>query len=322
MDTFFGKQGHPIAALRDHRAADLAATQFGVVSRTQLLDVGFTEDVIDDRLEQAGLHLVTPSVYAVGHPGISRRGRAKAVLLQIGPRAGLSHESAARLWEMKGRSNDGDVHVSVSGRTRSHYVVPEGVNLHRPRNLQSEQLVVHKGLRVTTPERTVLDHLAASSVVDLTRMLEQMVTRLGRSPDDLHTWAHALTKRKGRAKLIEALDWVAGPAVIRSEFEALFRSVCQEAGLPIARTNVRIAGWETDAAWLDERVAVELDSWRFHGGHWQFHQDRRKGLAISKAGFELIRLSWWQLKREPDEVVEALRYALARGRARRLAAVA
>jgi very-short-patch-repair endonuclease len=62
---------------------------------------------------------------------------------------------------------------------------------------------------------------------------------------------------------------------------------------------------------------VELDSWRWHGGRWQFHQDRRKGLAISRAGFELIRISWPQLKHDPAMVVEALGYALARGKERR-----
>ncbi len=325
METFsgvapLGVPGEPIATLRDWRLALLAARQYGVVSRAQLVDIGFTPGVIADRLGSAQLHHAAPSVYAAGHPGISRRGRAMAALLQVGPGAGLSHESAARLWGMKGRSNDGAIHVSVADR--GHRVVPVGIELHRPRNLAATEVVLHKGLFVTTPERTIVDLAAHSSVRELTRMLEQMVTQLERSPDKLHEWAHGLSPRKGRSRLFDALDWVAGPAVIRSEFESLFRSICQEAGLPIARTNFRIGGWETDAVWFDERVAVELDSWRYHGGRWQFHQDRRKGLAISKAGFELLRVTWWQLKHEQAEVVEALGYALARGRGRRLAAAA
>jgi very-short-patch-repair endonuclease len=122
--------------------------------------------------------------------------------------------------------------------------------------------------------------------------------------------------------LLRALDEVAGPAVIRSEFESRFRSLCQEAGLPQAQTNYRLGRWELDAVFLEHGVAVELDSWRWHGGRWQFHRDRRKGLDISRAGLELIRLSWPQLKYDRAEVVEAIQYALARGADRTRAAIA
>jgi very-short-patch-repair endonuclease len=299
---------------RQHAVASLAAAQRGVASRAQLLNLDFTDDSIEELTVRGWLHKVGPSVFAIGHPGISRRGQAIAALLQVGDDAGVSHESAARHWGMKARSSEGPIHVSI--RSRAGLTAPDGVVIHRPRNLKASELVVHKGVRVTTPERTLVDMLPSSSVVELTRMLEQMVTTLGRSPDGLHAWAHGLGPVKGRGKLIKALDWVAGPAVIRSEFESLFRSVCQEAGLPVAVTNHRIGRWEVDAVWIAYWVAVELDSWRWHGGRWQFHQDRRKGLAISRAGFELLRISWWQLKNERAEVVEAIRYALARGQLR------
>lgn len=299
---------------RDHRVAGLAFRQRGVVTRAQLVEIGFSLRAIDARVQRGLLHVVAPGIYAVGHARIGRAGQAAAALLQVGPGAALSHQSAARLWGLVGRSNDGPVHVSVT--TRRDFDVPRGVVLHRPRTLRSSDLVLERGMRTTTPERTIVDLMATSTVVELTRMLERMVTQLGRDPDQLHVWARGLPARAGRARLFEALDWVAGPAVIRSEFESLFRSLCQEAGLTAPVTNHRIERWETDAVWLRERVAVELDSWAFHGGRWQFHQDRRKGLAISKAGFELIRLTWWQLKHEQAEVVEALSYALARGRGR------
>lgn len=222
---------------------------------------------------------------------------------------------------MKGRDPSGLIHVSVAGRGSFH--PPKGVKLHFPRNLTREDIVQERGLRVLSPERTVLDLMRTDSTTEITRMLEQLVTTQRRTPDQLHEWAPDASRgMPGRQKLIEALDWVAGPAVIRSEFKRLFRSFCQERGLPQPVTNHRKAGWELDAAWLEYGVAVELDSWRFHGGRWQFHQDRRKGLAISKAGMELVRLTWWQLKREQDHVYEALVAALRRGAQRNLALAA
>ncbi len=299
---------------RDVALAEFAAGQWGVVSRDQLYDLGYSEPQVDGRVGRT-LWSINPDAFAVGHPGISRLARGKATLLYTGERSGLSHMSAARVWEMVGRATDGPIHVSLLDRIS--LTDPPGVNLHRPRSLRLEDLVDHRGLRLTTPERTLADLLAESTVAEITRMLEQMVTHLGRSPDDLHQWGHALKHVTGKWKLVRSLDHVAGPAVIRSEFESLFRSVCQEGGLPVANTNVKIGAWEVDAVFPNERVAIELDSYRWHGGRWQFHRDRRKGLAISRAGYELLRISWPQLKYDRRDVIEAVKYALARGDARR-----
>ena len=305
----------PHAQFPDDRAlAQLAARQHGAVSRSQLKALGFSESLIERRVSLGRLFRCGPSVYAVGHPGLSRRGRGVAALLHAGPGAALSHETAARVWQLVGRDSSGPIHVSVP--SRSTLVAPPGVVIHRPRSLAPTDVVFHRDLWLTTPERALRDLLPGRSVAQVTRMLEQMVTVLNRSPDTLHEWGHGLRNAPGRATLLRALDEVAGPAVIRSEFETRFRSLCQEAGLPSATTNHRIGRWELDAVWLEHGVAVELDSYRWHGGRWQFHRDRRKGLAISRAGFELIRLSWPQLKYDRAEVVEAIRYALQRGQSR------
>ncbi|MDO9356320.1 MAG: hypothetical protein Q7T55_21660 [Solirubrobacteraceae bacterium] len=288
--------------------------QEGIVSRDQLRDLDMTESQIQERFERS-LWPVGTAAFALGHPGVSRRALGRAVLLQAGPSAGLSFLSSGRLWQMVPAGTRGPVHVSVLNRRK--IIPPPGVVLHRPPTLTEDDLVDHNGLRVVTPERTVIDLLPTSTVPEVTRMLEQMVTNLGRSPDQLHAWGTELRHLGGKSTLLRALDNVAGPAVIRSEFEALFRSVCLESGLPIAETNQRVGRWEIDALYRELGVAIELDSYRWHGGKWQFHRDRRKGLAISKAGFELLRISWPQLKHDRREVIEAIQYALARGAARR-----
>ncbi|MDO9353572.1 MAG: hypothetical protein Q7T55_07745 [Solirubrobacteraceae bacterium] len=284
-----------------------------------MLELGFDGPAIHRRLGRT-LFEFGPTVYAVGHLGISRRGRGIGALLHAGDEAALSHDSAARIWGLVENPGEGPVHVSVMNR--SDIADMTGVVIHRPRNLTAEEIVGHRGFRVTTPERTVTDHMRTKTVAELTRMLELMVTTLNRSPDDLHRWSRELGTLAGKAKLHRAMDEIAGPAVIRSEFETLFRSVCQEGGLPGALTNYRMGRWELDAAWIELKVAVELDSYKFHGGRWAFHRDRRKGVALSRMGFELVRLSWPQLKHDPAAVIDAISNALERGRLRRLGAAA
>lgn len=294
---------------RDRALALLAARQHGLVLLDQLNALGFTRDERIERLDRT-LWRVAPGVYSVGHPGLHRRALAAAALLYAGEGAGLSEESAARVWEIERRSLRGAVQVSVVGRRKLKPI--DGVVFHRPRTLTVVDLVEHRGIRLTTPERTVIDLLPKRSEAEIGGMLEQMVTRLNRSPDAIHEWATGLPKMAGRSKLIRALDDVAGPVVVKSELEELFREVCREARISLPLANRWLAGLEVDAVWLRERVVVELDSWRYHGGRWQFHRDRDRGLVLARAGFEVIRLTWRQLKRDRAEVVATLAAVLQR----------
>lgn len=297
--------------------AALAAKQHGVIGRWQAEHLKCPMDWLDRAVERSLLHSVFDGVYALGHEYLSRRGRAIAALLRAGEGSALSHTSAARTWGLVEASSEGPIHVAL--KRRRGLAGDDKLVIHRPRTLSDDDVTTHRGVPVTTPERTIRDLAAESTVEELTRMLEQAITVLGRSPDDLHAWALGLRSFRGRAKLLRALDNVVGPAVLRSELERTFRSLCQRAGLPMPEVNVRVAGWELDVFWRRLGVAVELDSWRWHGGKWQFHRDRKKGLAISRAGHELLRLTWAQIKYEEATVVETLRAVLERAERRQRA---
>lgn len=294
-----------------HAVAALATVRHGPVTGEQLAAIGISREQIRRHRERGYLHRLAEDLYAVGHVGLSRRGLANAALLKAGTaRAAISHESAGRSWEMLPTDRTGPIHVSVLDRRDLE--MPAGVVLHRPRSLRPEDIVDRLGLPTTTPERTLLDLLPALKTEEISRMLERMVTILGRSPDDLHGWANTLGRVRGKARLIAALDHIVGPAVLRSELEVQFRNVCQRGGLPLPDTNVRVGRWEVDALWRRYGLIVELDSFRFHGGRWQFDRDREKGLDLAAAGYEVLRLTWPQVKHTPDIVAAKLRAILER----------
>src|SRR5215210_883674 len=87
----------------------LARRQHWVVTRGQLLHLGFNSDWIQHRLARGRLHPVHRGVYAVGRPELSRFGRWMAAVLACGPDAVLSHASAAALWGV--RSDHGRLEV-------------------------------------------------------------------------------------------------------------------------------------------------------------------------------------------------------------------
>jgi very-short-patch-repair endonuclease len=76
---------------------------------------------------------------------------------------------------------------------------------------------------------------------------------------------------------------------------------------------VRVAGYEVDLFWPEQRLVVEIDGYQFHGHRRAFERDRRKQMALVAAGFTVIRVTWRQLCQEPMVVVGAIARALGRG---------
>ena len=66
--------------------------------REELLALPLSPSAIGGRVRSRRLHIVFRGVYAVGHEALSTRALLRAALLAVGPRAVLSHRTAAFLW--------------------------------------------------------------------------------------------------------------------------------------------------------------------------------------------------------------------------------
>jgi predicted transcriptional regulator of viral defense system len=131
----------------------LAERQHWVVTRAQLLAVGFPAPAIKHRIAKGRLHPVGRGIYAVGRPEVTRHGRWMAAVLSCGSDAVLSHASAAALWEI-GAERPGQIEVSVpEGVWRRR----RGVALHRRAALGAQDVTSDNAIPVTTPIRTLVD---------------------------------------------------------------------------------------------------------------------------------------------------------------------
>jgi len=144
----------PFLDRRDAAVARIAARQHGVVSGRQLERAGFTRTAIRHRVAAGRLFRLHRGVYAVGHDGLSDRGRWKAATLACGEGAVLSHTSAAALWGMLD-SSESVPHVT--GPTHSGRPRRTGITLHRIADLERSETTKRDNIPVTQPQRTLAD---------------------------------------------------------------------------------------------------------------------------------------------------------------------
>jgi very-short-patch-repair endonuclease len=73
-------------------------------------------------------------------------------------------------------------------------------------------------------------------------------------------------------------------------------------GLPFER-------WTIDIAFQAE-LGIEVDGWAWHMDVDRFRADRRKGNALVRTGWLLLRFTWHDLTNRPAHVIAEIRAAL------------
>ena len=96
---------------------ELARRQHGILTRRDLLALGYGSGAIERRLAGGRLHRIAPGIYAVGWPDLTPKQRWMAAVLACGEGALLSHRSAAALWGI-GKEPRDRVEVSVRRRRK------------------------------------------------------------------------------------------------------------------------------------------------------------------------------------------------------------
>ncbi len=266
---------------------------------TQIKRLGVGDQTITDWKRQRYIHRVLPSVYAVGHRAPSYEADLAAALLYAGPGAALSHTTAAH-WLGLVDHQPRRIHVSTPRRCRSQ----PGVVVHGRRDLLER--IWHRGFPTTTLPQLLLDLAGTATRRELRRALANADYR---NLLDVGAVGAALGRgRPGSARLREALsEHLPRFARTKSKLERDFLELCESAGIPLPEVNVRVAGWEVDALFRAERLAVELDGYGNHRSPAQVKRDRRKEMALRAAGLTPVRYSDEQLQERKELIADVRR---------------
>jgi very-short-patch-repair endonuclease len=297
----------------EERLAELTARQHGVVTRRQLVRLGFTPRAIQGRLESGRMRLLHRGVYLEG-PVEPLWARVMAAVLASGPGARASHRAAASLWELgPGLGPASRVEVKVPG---GRVVRRPGIRAYRCVGLETSAPATVHGIPTTDPVETLLDLAANPGPLDL----ENMVARGERfrlvTLDELAAAVDRHPKCPGMATLRSLLGQSGGPAFTRSELEQLFRDALRRFHLPAPRFNTRVHGYEVDCYWPDAGVAIELDGRAYHDSWKSRRNDRRRDRELVARGIHVIRITWPELVHETEPTMARVIEALAVGRER------
>lgn len=272
-----------------------------MVSRQQLLEIGFSRREIERRLESGRLHRVRTGVYAVGRPTLTQHGRWMAAVLACGGDAVLSHSSAAALWRIGFEKRSA---IELSLPSQSHREIL-GLRIHRRPSLQPRDVTTRHGIPVTAPVQTLID---LSLRVDR-RGIERAINEADKydlvHPPGLRGALELRVGEPGVARLRQVLDRRTF-RLTREELERRFLPLARQAGLPTPLTGRWVNGFEVDFHWPDLGLVVETDGLRYHRTPAEQARDRLRDQVHTAAGLTQLRFTHEQVRYEPAHVVRIL----------------
>jgi REase_MTES_1575 len=283
-----------------------------VISRSDALGTGLSMRAIYRVLESGEWLRLLPGVYALrGSPATFMR-RVGAAYKWVGPGALISHSSSARLLDLDG-------------------VEPLGIEVSTPRRLRSTKVIVHQratnsipslridGLRVARVEPTLLDlaHRLTPENLELAfdSALRMGLTRFDRLKRfyDSHTGLGVPGSRP-LGELLRLREPCPRPH--HSVLEVEFRQLGSSEDLPQAVSQFPIElrprlTVHLDFAYPHEKLAIDIDSVRWHSGTRAIKLDNERQNLLVALGWRVLRFEWNDVIRRPQEVAAQLRNALA-----------
>lgn len=277
--------------------AHQAKRDFGVITRQQLLDAGFDPRAIERMVKSRRLERLHQCVYAFPGSVDSRERRFAAARLWYGCDAALSHYSAARLWGLQDVPDKFAIDVLRIGRFKrpKHY----GIKAHETDHLPDSDVVEHKGHRVTTPLRTVVDLARVLTPAKLEIAILDAIARGLFTEDQLIARCHEERRMRTRsaARLTHAIRRAGFKVVTESPLEREVLQVLMDEGLKPEHGQVELyrVGAPKPVGRFDfgseaARLLIEADSRKFHRALAQRQRDAEKDQGAAELAYAVVRI--------------------------------
>lgn len=285
---------------------DLAVSNGGLVTPEMARTAGVGHQRFSELTRRGSLARVARGVYSVAATNDSPPDPRP---LTMSRRVVLSHASAAAWLGVDLCQAPGVLHVTAErSRGASRDGVP-GMRLHRA-SLSRADVIVVRGVRVTTPLRTALDMARQDTLEAAVTGVDSLFRERLLAPSDFTAAAFATTGPGARqVKLVAGLADPSSGSVL----ESLTRVLLWRHDLTPERTQFPLehprTGWigYLDFAWPSLRVALECDGYEWHADRGRFQADRRRWSALNRADWLSGVVTWFDVTADPSYVVALTR---------------
>jgi very-short-patch-repair endonuclease len=282
----------------------LLARQAGVLTLAQARGCGLSATTVHRRVRDGDWERLYPRVFLVGGHRLGDEARVRAAWLWAGGEPAAVTGPAAAYWH--GMLERAPAVVDATVPRGTHRRPQPGIRLRR-RDLGFPDLVGIRDLWLADAPLAALESAVAlpDGSVFLDRALQRHVRFLALYRSFCRNLGRHGSSTAGR--LITAAADRADSAA-----ERLLVQLLRAAGITGWVLGHPFGAYRIDLAFPASRLAVEVDGWAWHVDAARFRADRRKGNAITRAGWDLLRFTWHDLDGRPSETVSQIAQTLAR----------
>jgi very-short-patch-repair endonuclease len=279
----------------------LIARQDGLITTAQAVQHGLDESVLRRRARDQGWRRVGPRVYLAAGHRLTVRAQIRAAGLWGGENATVCGPAAA-WWHGMLAISPARIEVTVPRRLGLRGY--SGVRIRR-RDLPAADKILSNGIWCTAAPLTALE--SAITLPGGSAFLDRALQNHVRFEDLYQAYCRNMGAR-GAARIAALLTGAADRA--DSAAERLLISLLRDAGLTGWERGRPFERWTIDIAFPEASLAIEVDGWAWHTDVDRFRADRRKGNALVRAGWRLLRFTWHDLANRPSYVIAEIRAAL------------
>lgn len=288
--------------------------QYGMVTRSQLLDLGISERRIATRVDTRRLLPIGRAVFAIGRKAEGLHAAYMAAVLSCGPNAYLSGRAAAELWGFMRYS--GEIQVTrTSGRKPSAFRLdrrgitdPRLVRVRYTRTMPMNDRARRTGVPVLSPSRILLD-LAGELPFEALKRAFNEADRLQLLNKSM--LLDCASRGKGWTGIGEFRKLVARrhpkTQFTRTLLETLFLNLCVEYDIATPQVNVRDGRYFPDFSWPGINLIVEVDGYAGHAGRMAFLDDAHRENELRHQGKQVLRFTWEEVTERPGWVASLVK---------------
>lgn len=287
---------------------EITLSQHGLITRKQAIELGLSPRAVDRRVAFGQWIRIYPGVYCI--PGAtSPQQDLKAACLWVGEPAVVSHRSAANLWGLLGFETP-IVEITTN---RPRTPPSSEVILHHTSLMKAKDLARLHGFTVTSVARTLID---LGAVVGEELVEIALDDALGRSLVSLTTLESGLLElsrrgRRGIAVIRKLLIPRKDGQATKSKLETKLVRVIRKGRLPEPRRQFEVLLPNGHHAFMDlaypgAMLAIEADSFRYHGGKRFLQRDVTRRNLLTLLGWTVLSFTWDDVVKRPGYVVATI----------------